>query len=93
MNLTTQATDNPDVMKFVADRTLNPGAPKAFYDAESARADPFAADIFAIEGVGGLFIINEFLRVKKHEAASWNDLIPKIESAVRRHWGGETHEV
>jgi hypothetical protein len=85
--VTAQATDDPNVMRFETDRTLNPGAARAFYDSASAESDPVAAEFFAVEGVSGLFIINEFCTVRKDEGAEWSELIPQIESVMRRQWG------
>ena len=87
LTITPHHTPDPNVIKFVTNRTLNPGVPKAFYDAQSAQADPVARDFFAIQGVAGLFIINEFCTVNKAPSAAWEALTPKIECTIRSHWG------
>ncbi len=85
--VTAQGTDDPNVMRFETDRTLNSGAPRAVYDPAAAESDPVAAEFFAIGGVSGLFIINEFCTVRKDEGAEWSELIPQIEAVMRRRWG------
>ncbi len=81
------ATTDPNTMRFCADKTLNPTRPVAYYDAEAARRDAVAGDFFAVEGVAGLMIVNAFCAVHKAEAADWGELVPRIESVMRRHWG------
>ena len=87
LSVTAHATDDPNVMRFETDRTLNPRAPKAFYDAAAGRSNPVAAEFFAISGVAGLFIINEMCTVRKSDEAMWAELIPKIEAVMRTQWG------
>lgn len=86
LNIEHQQTPDPNVMNFTTNRTLNPGAARAFYNAESAESDPVARDFFAITGVAGLFIINDFCSIHKAASVPWEDLIPKIEAVIRRRW-------
>lgn len=81
-----QDTPDPNVMRFVTDRTLNPGAAKAYYRSDEAGADPVAADFFAIEGVAGLMIVNDFCMAHKADSAAWDDLVPKIKAVMHTHW-------
>ena len=67
--------------------TTAPPQKKTFYDAQSAKSDAAPVDFFAIEGVAGLFIINEFCTVYKTPTVPWENSIPKIESAIRARWG------
>ncbi len=84
-----QTTHDSDVMRLVADRLLNPGAPQAFYSEEDARQDPFAAACFGIDGVTGLMIVNDFCDVQKASSAKWDELLPLLEQAIRTHWTPE----
>lgn len=81
-----QVTPNPNVMKFVTHKTLNPYGAKAYYHPDEVHDDPAAAALFAIEGVAGVMILNEFCIANKSESASWDDLVPKIEAVMREHW-------
>ncbi len=78
---------DPNVMKFVTNKTLNPAGAKAFYDADEAAGDPVAEDFFAADGVAGLMILNEFCLVHKAAEAGWGELCPRIEAVIREHWG------
>jgi len=77
-------------MRFVADRMLNPGAPKAFYTEEDAKRDPFAVACFAIDGVAGLMVTNDFCDIQKTPAAQWDQLLPNLEEAIRVHFAPKT---
>lgn len=85
-----QTTPNPDAMKFLADKILNPGAAKAYYNADQAGDDPVARDLFAIDGVAGVMIVNDFCTVNKAEVADWSELIPRITSVLEAHWPGDS---
>ena len=78
-----EPTPNPDAMKFTANRPLNEGPTKTFYDGEAAQADPVAAGLFALGGVTGVMLLADFCSVNKTGQADWAELAPKIESVLR----------
>ncbi len=86
LTIETVQTADANVVRFHTNKTLNPFGPKAFYDADSAQSDTVAADFFAIDGVKGLMIVNEFCAVHKEDAAQWDALNPGIEAVIRSHW-------
>ncbi len=86
LSIDPQPTPNPNAMKFVTDRILNPGAATAFYTIDQAQDDAVARDFFALEGLIGLMIVNDFCTANKADDADWKDLIPGIESVMHKHW-------
>ena len=51
MFIQTEATPNPEVLKFLPGREVMAEGTRDFRDAEAAAASPLAAELFAIEGV------------------------------------------
>lgn len=81
-----EPTPNPNSAKFTVNRTLTEGGSKTYNSAEEAADSPLAKALFDIEGVTMVFLLNNFITVGKEPAASWNDLVPKIEEAIRNHF-------
>ena len=75
-----EATPNPHAMKFdvgieVGSRTLNSAA--------DAEGDPLAA-LFQLDGVVAVFAVTDFVTVLKSSDASWDELTPLVEEALRQ---------
>ena len=77
-------TPNPHAGKFTVGRTLVEGRRGRTYDsAESAAGDPLAAALMALEGVRGVFMVADFVTVTKAPEASWGELAPRVQEAIR----------
>jgi hypothetical protein len=77
-------TPNPHAGKFTVGRTLVEGRSGRTYDsAEAAADDPIAAALMALEGVSGVFMVADFVTVTKAPGASWTDLAPRVQEAIR----------
>jgi nicotinamide mononucleotide (NMN) deamidase PncC len=78
-------TPNPDAGKFTVGRTLVEGRRgRTFSSAEAAAGDPLAARLFAEPGVKAVFVVADFVTVTKDAAASWADLAPRVQAALRK---------
>src|SRR5690606_39142001 len=86
VQIVAQPTPNPNSVKFTLDRTVSEGTSKTYQNAEEARESPLASAIFAVQGVTMVFLLNNFITVGKDPAASWHDLVPQIEAAIREHY-------
>ncbi len=64
MFIQTEATPNPDVIKFLPGQTVLATGTKEFRNVEDAKASPLAENLFDIEGVAGLFFGSDFLTVR-----------------------------
>lgn len=78
-----EETPNPATRKFVCSRDVSPASPLAFSSAEEATPSPFATHVFAVNGVGGVFLGHNFVSVTKEEAADWDVLEPNVRQAVQ----------
>jgi hypothetical protein len=84
-------TPNPNARKFVL-----PGvrfsAPTSFPSAESARNDPLAARLFALEGVYNVFMVQDFVTVNKRPDVPWEPLESQVQAILSDHFGIEIAE-
>ena len=82
--ITVQGTPNPNAAKFTLDRALVEGsASRSYFDAQAAAGDPLARRLFGLEGVVSLLIADNFITVTKAPPVSWDDMIPRVEAAIR----------
>jgi hypothetical protein len=83
-NITVQGTPNPNAAKFTVDRSLvEGGASVSYFDPATAKDDPIASRLFAVDGVDSLLIADDFVTVTKSPSANWDDLVPKIETILK----------
>lgn len=77
-------TPNPNAGKFTVGRTLVEGrSGLTFGSAAAAAGDPVAARLMAEPGVRSVFMVADFVTVTKDDAASWADLAPRVQTALR----------
>lgn len=80
-----QPTPNPNAGKFTLNRKVVEGtSSKSFYQAEDAADHPLASALFEIEGVASLFMVDDFVTVTKTAAASWDKLVPEVQTVIER---------
>ncbi len=77
-------TPNPNAGKFTVGRTLVEGRSGLTFDsAAEAKGDAVAARLMAEPGVRSVFMVADFVTVTKDDAASWADLAPRVQTALR----------
>ncbi|MDB5447530.1 MAG: thioredoxin-like protein [Phenylobacterium sp.] len=86
MFIQTEATPNPEVLKFLPGREVMGEGTRDFRDAADAAAAPLAAEIYGIEGVTRVFFGPDFLTVGKSADADWAHLKAPILAAVMDHF-------
>jgi len=86
MFIQTEATPNPEVLKFLPGREVMGEGTRDFRDGGEAAASPLAAEIFAIDGVTRVFFGEDFLTVGKTAAADWGHLKAPILAAIMDHF-------
>lgn len=70
-------------MKFTLDTKL-----EAMFNAANptAAADiPFAAALFAVDGVASVFGVNDFVTVTRRPGADWEPIIAAVHAAAEAH--------
>lgn len=86
MFIQTEATPNPEVLKFLPGREVMGEGSRDFRDAEAAKASPLAAELFGIDGVERVFFGPDFLTVGKDVHHEWPHLKAPILAAIMDHF-------
>ncbi|HEY8449560.1 MAG TPA: NifU N-terminal domain-containing protein [Bacillota bacterium] len=85
LEIRAEPTPNPNSVKFTLNRTLTDGRSRTYNSADEAADDPLARALFAVPGVEMVFLLNNFITVRKAGSSSWHDLVPQLERAIREH--------
>ena len=90
MFIQTEATPNPDVLKFLPGRdVLGEGSTREFRDGDQASASPLAAELFALGDVTRVFFGPDFLTVTRSAGGrAWMQLKPPVLAAIMDHFTG-----
>jgi NFU1 iron-sulfur cluster scaffold homolog, mitochondrial len=81
-----QQTPNPNAGKFVVSQQVAPvGTSRSYYEADEAREDPVARALMRLTGIRSVFMVDDFITVTKTPAASWDDLVPQVQEAIREY--------
>jgi Fe-S cluster biogenesis protein NfuA len=87
MFIQTEATPNPQVLKFMPGRELTPGASREFTSAaEAAEGSPLARALFSIGGVTRVYFGDDFLTVTKDAERDWSHLKAPILAEIMDHF-------
>ncbi len=89
MFIQTEATPNPEVLKFLPGRPVMGEESRDFRSVEDAAVSPLAADLFDIEGVSRVYFGSDFVTVGKHEDYAWAHLKAPILAAIMDHFTAE----
>jgi Fe-S cluster biogenesis protein NfuA len=85
MFIQTEATPNPATLKFLPGRPVLPDGVLDIPDAADAGKSPLAERLFAIPGVAGVFLGNDFITVTKTDG-DWQHVKPAILGAIMEHF-------
>ncbi len=83
ISIYTEATPNPETMKFVVSKLLYPGKSADFPEEADATASPLAAELFTFPFIRGVFIASNFVTLTKSEETEWEDVIPMIRTFLQ----------
>jgi Fe-S cluster biogenesis protein NfuA len=86
MFIQTEATPNPNVLKFLPGREVAPGESLEFASPEAGAASPLARALFALEGVTRVYFGDEFLTVTKAAGLDWSYLKAPILAEIMDHF-------
>ena len=87
MFIQTEATPNPNVLKFLPGRVVSPDGPLDFPTQAEAAASPLARALFEIDGVAGVFFGAEAVSVTRlAEGPSWSEMKAPVLTAVMDHF-------
>lgn len=78
MSVTVEGTPNPAAVKFVVGVPV--GGPATYRDSEGA--EPFVAEILAIDGVTSVFMTANFVTVSATPGFDWDAATPTVSSIL-----------
>lgn len=80
----TEATPNPETMKFVANRMIL-ALDSADYPTKESAADksPLASKLFEFNFVNGVFIMNNFVTVTRKPEVVWEEVTPILREYIK----------
>jgi hypothetical protein len=88
MDVTPEATPNPNAVKFTLDRPSTEGRGVTFRAGSDPADSPLGARIFALDGVTNVFMTANFVSVTKEDDVSWDDLVPAVIEQIEEHFEG-----
>ena len=86
MFIQTESTPNPATLKFLPGETVMEQGTADFPDLDSANSSPLAKRLFALNGVTGVFLGNDFVTVTKQDSIDWEHIKPSILGAIMDHF-------
>jgi Fe-S cluster biogenesis protein NfuA len=86
MFIQTEATPNPEVLKFLPGREVLGEGAREFRDAGEAAVSPLAKALFALDHVARVFFGPDFVTVTKDPDADWPHLKAPILAAIMDHF-------
>ncbi len=86
MFIQTESTPNPATLKFLPGETVMEQGTADFPDLDSANSSPLAERLFALNGVTGVFLGNDFVTVTKQDGIDWEHIKPSILGAIMDHF-------
>jgi Fe-S cluster biogenesis protein NfuA len=87
MFIQTEATPNPDVLKFLPGREVLGQGVAEYRSADDAEASPLAEAIFALDGVKRVFLGGDFLTVTREaDGLAWPQMKAPVLAAIMEHY-------
>jgi Fe-S cluster biogenesis protein NfuA len=86
MFIQTEATPNPEVLKFLPGQDVLGEGTRDFRSPEEATASPLAADLFDVTGVSRVFFGPDFITVGKHPSVDWPLIKAPVLAAIMDHY-------
>lgn len=85
-----EATPNPSVMKFVANKLLLEGDSIEFKNIEEAQVSPMVSKLYHFPFVKEVFLARNFISITKYDIVEWEDVGLEIREFIREfiHNGG-----
>ena len=83
----TEATPNPDSLKFLSEKTISAIGTEEFQKAKEKEVSiPFVKELLNFKGVELILLSEKFLSVKKTKEVSWNELKPMVISHLNDYF-------
>lgn len=86
MFIQTENTPNPATLKFLPGLTVMEKGTANFTEAGEAASSPLARNLFATDGVVGVFLGADFVTVTKNGDKNWDTMKPLVLGAIMEHF-------
>ena len=86
MFIQTEATPNPSTLKFIPGLVVLENGSLDFRSPEESRVSPLAERLFAVEGVAGVFLSQDFIAITKNDDKEWFLLKPALLGGIMEHF-------
>jgi len=86
MLIETEATPNPQVLKFLPGETVMDAGTRDFATPEEAEASPLADALFGLGDVTGVFFGRDFVSVTAAPGIDWRELKPDVLAVLLDHF-------
>lgn len=86
MFIQTETTPNPATLKFLPGQGVLDAGTADFPTPDAGAASPLARRLFAVGGVTGVFLGNDFVTVTKDDGTAWDHVKPAILGAIMEHF-------
>jgi len=77
-----EMTPNPEVMKFVANKVLNPGAPLDYSSSDDTASSPLAEAVLNFPFVENVFISSNYVSVTKNDKIDWDMVVMETRNFI-----------
>lgn len=82
--ITAELTADPQVCRFLADRSLHDGGAVHCRQAADADGSPLLAEIFSVAGVTEVLVMQHLVTVRKSDDRPWQQTAREVGNAIRR---------
>jgi hypothetical protein len=79
-----EPTPNPESFKFTLNRVVVEGRSETYSSPDQAFLSPLARALFAVDGVGGVFFLKDFVSIRRKPGTAWEALVPDVERVLRQ---------
>lgn len=86
MFIQTEATPNPETLKFLPGQAVLGEGALEFANESDAQASPLASAILALSGVDRVFLGGDFISISKSPSADWKHVKPMALAAIMDHY-------
>lgn len=83
ISIYTEATPNPEALKFVANKMLLHGNSAHFESEADAEQSPLATQLFVFPFVKEVFIMNNFVTITKTEDQNWYEIMQELRQFLK----------
>lgn len=80
-----EATPNPNTLKFVTNKALFINDAVEFFSQEETQEAPLSTELFKFNGVKSVFISNNFISINKEDEILWAELMIPLKDFIKEY--------